>query len=141
MTSFAGFGLKCYQCISTKSWDDCADVKVVNYCAFGQERCFYAVSSHKKKGTSIEVFHKGCLTAAQCEHGYLESFCKMQKGFGCTGYCCSDDLCNGGALPMLKNTGIGTNNRAIWSNVSRHRTFDVCHGSLCTISLVKLFSI
>lgn len=98
--------------MSTKGWDDCADVKVVNYCAFGQDRCFNAVSRSKKEAHSTEVFFKGCISAAQCGDNF-EKYCKRQ-GLECKVYCCNGDLCNNAAF--LKNTG--TNSRAMGQVVS-----------------------
>ncbi|KAL9985916.1 hypothetical protein ACROYT_G008370 [Oculina patagonica] len=106
-----GHDLKCYQCISTKSWDDCAHVKVVKHCVFGQDRCFLAISSYHKEGMSISSFSKGCISEAQCAD--IEKYCK-RKGFECIVSCCSGDLCNNAAL--LKSTG--TNSRAMGQVVS-----------------------
>lgn len=36
---FIGYGLKCYECVSIKSWDDCVDVKEEMICFFGFDCC------------------------------------------------------------------------------------------------------
>lgn len=99
--SFSGSPLKCYRCVSTKSWDDCADIKKEMDCPAigGYDRCFKAYADVKTEGASVEGYSKGCLTAALCDEIHKTDIC---KGKGeCKIDCCSGDLCNAAALQMV----------------------------------------
>lgn len=39
LTYFLVYGLKCYECVSTKGWDDCADIKTEKECPSFTDRC------------------------------------------------------------------------------------------------------
>ena len=94
-----GYGLKCYLCVSTKSWDDCADVKKEMDCPASFDRCYKGHADVKGEGASVEAFEKGCLTAALCDATDKIDFC---KGKGeCKINCCSGDLCNAATLKMV----------------------------------------
>ncbi|KAJ7375932.1 u-PAR/Ly-6 domain [Desmophyllum pertusum] len=94
----AGYGLKCYKCTSTKSWDDCAAVKIEKTCSSGEDLCSKAYFNGKSEGVSVEGFDKECLSAADCDGFEKTDFC---KGKECKINCCSGDLCNAAALPMV----------------------------------------
>ena len=98
--SSLGYGLKCYRCVSTKSWDDCADVKKEVTCSSGFDRCVKAYADVKTEGASVEAYEKGCFTEELCKSVVDKvPFC---KGKGeCKINCCSGDLCNAAALPMV----------------------------------------
>lgn len=94
-----GYGLKCYKCFSTKSWDDCADVKKEITCPASFDRCYKGYADVKGGDASVEAFEKGCLTAALCDATEKIDFC---KGKGeCKINCCSWDLCNAAALQLV----------------------------------------
>ncbi|PFX14857.1 hypothetical protein AWC38_SpisGene20957 [Stylophora pistillata] len=86
--------LKCYQCDSKESWEDC-DVKEIT-CVSWQSRCaklFY-------KDQTKFFYAKGCLTDKQCQDGPSKfERCRKAEERGlkvtCDLLCCSGDLCNG----------------------------------------------
>ena len=91
--------MKCYKCVSTKSWDDCANVKEEMDCPASFDRCYKASADAKGGGVSVEEFAKGCLTAAFCDATEKIDFC---KGKGeCKINCCSGDLCNDTAVQLV----------------------------------------
>ncbi|XP_078360536.1 uncharacterized protein LOC144644860 isoform X2 [Oculina patagonica] len=94
-----GYGLKCYRCVSTKSWDDCEDVKKEMDCPASYDRCYKGYANVKTEGASIEGFEKGCFTADLCDATDKIDFC---KGKGeCKIDCCSGDLCNAAAIQLV----------------------------------------
>ncbi|KAJ7375931.1 hypothetical protein OS493_037950 [Desmophyllum pertusum] len=93
------YGLKCYKCTSTKSWDDCASVKIEKTCSSGEDRCTKAYFKGKSEGASVEGFAKDCHSAADCDGFEKSDLCKDMKE--CKVNCCSSDLCNAAALPMV----------------------------------------
>lgn len=97
---FSGYGLKCYKCVSTKSWDDCADVKEEMTCPAGFDRCLKGYEHVKGDGASVEGFAKGCLTAELCENTHKIDLCKGEDR-ECEINCCSGDLCNAAALQLV----------------------------------------
>ena len=85
--------------MSTKSWDDCAGVKKEVNCSADENRCYKAFASVKNEGASVEAYEKGCVSAAVCDAFDKSDFC---KGKGeCKIDCCTGDLCNAAALPMI----------------------------------------
>ena len=77
--------LKCYQCVSTHSWEDCDDKRIQILCLPSQQ-CMTA-SGH----SSVEdVYVKGCITTCQASD---IPFCR-ETGVECKVKCCSSDFCN-----------------------------------------------
>ena len=99
VVSSSGNGLKCYKCLSTKSWDDCEDVKKETTCVGGFDRCVKVYANVKKGGASVESYEKGCFTEALCNNIDQISVCK--DGGECKVSCCTGDLCNGAAVQMV----------------------------------------
>ena len=89
LTYFLVNGLKCYECVSTKGWDDCAERKTEKECPFFADRC----GKYKVEGSSGQmsaaVFAKGCATKIQYDKDDKSELCKFSgpKGQG--------NLCNG----------------------------------------------
>lgn len=102
-----GYGLKCYKCVSTKSWDDCEDVKEEMTCPSGFDRCIKGYAKVKGDGASVEGFEKGCSTAALCENTDKLEFCKGEDR-ECKINCCSGDLCNAAALQLVSTFALIT---------------------------------
>ncbi|KAJ7375934.1 hypothetical protein OS493_037955 [Desmophyllum pertusum] len=73
------YGLKCYKCVSKKSWDDCASVKIEKTCSSGEDRCSKAYFSRKSEGVSAEGFDKDCRTSAECDGFEKTDFCKGKE--------------------------------------------------------------
>ncbi|KAJ7393647.1 hypothetical protein OS493_003303 [Desmophyllum pertusum] len=82
--------LKCYACMSTKSWDDCASVQKEVTCALGNDRCGSASKEEKSSSSSVAAYAKGCLAQSHCS--------------GLT-HCCSGNLCNSGNPGSTSATG------------------------------------
>ena len=92
--------MKCYGCVSTKSWDDCADVKKEVTCKAGNDRCGKVYVEVKKDGVSGEEYIKSCLTKELCDTIDQYPACKAD-GATCKVNCCTGDLCNGAAVQMV----------------------------------------
>ena len=98
-----GYGLKCYECGSTKSWDDCTSVRKEVTCDSGLNRCVKGMKDGTQDDVSFAVYAKGCVDSSTCDPDTSE-FCKSDdkgKVKNCEIACCSDDLCNGGKVPMV----------------------------------------
>lgn len=97
---FAGYGLKCYQCQSDKSWDDCTK-KEVDFPSVTDITCVKAFGEGKVAGASSKGFIKGCFLKSLCNN----DFCKKQLPgvtfSKCDINCCDSDLCNGAKVPMM----------------------------------------
>ena len=101
---FAGYGLKCYQCASAKSWDDCASNKKETTCPSGSDRCGKAFIEGKAADVSVAIYGKGCSAKALCDD--RDKYCKAAAQVGmtvskCEVNCCEGDLCNGAKVPMV----------------------------------------
>ncbi len=91
--------IKMLPCVSTKSYDDCEDIKKEMDCPASYDRCYKGYANVKTEGASIEGFEKGCFTADLCDATDKIDFC---KGKGeCKIDCCSGDLCNAAAMQLV----------------------------------------
>ena len=95
---FLGYGLKCYQCLTLKDWDDCDKIKKEVTCAGGENRCEKAYVTGKQGGVSLSGYRKGCSNSSVCDTAKSE-FCNPSDPTvsvaECEINCCSGDLCNG----------------------------------------------
>ena len=98
MCSISACGLQCYQCISTKSWDDCESVKTKVNCSSSENRCSKAYRDIKKGGVSVKGYGKGCSSADFCKTATDTDACKEGT---CELDCCSGDLCNAATVPLV----------------------------------------
>ena len=78
---FAAGGLKCYQCASSISMDDCFKNKTEETCKDGYE-CVTVTSGDDDKG---HLYSKGC----------NDVLCLFP------GACCDEDLCNSGTVTLV----------------------------------------
>ena len=102
-TFFPGYGLKCYECGSTKSWDDCTSVRKEVTCDSSSDRCVKAVREGTQDDVSVALYAKSCAESSACDPD-TSKFCKsddLGKVKKCDIDCCSGDLCNGGKVPMV----------------------------------------
>ena len=95
----AATGLKCYQCQSTTSMEDCAKSQEEQDCkGVTEPRCFTSTMEYQQ----IKAYAKSCTTKALCDvadSGALKP-CK-DAGGKCEYKCCDKDLCNKGTSPMV----------------------------------------
>ena len=91
--------MKCYTCVSTKSWGDCDDIRKELTCPPTANRCAKIYEDVKKGGVSAEGYAKGCLPEKTCSDVQLIDECK--DGGKCEVNCCSSDLCNAAPLKIM----------------------------------------
>ena len=72
---FAGYGLKCYECGSTKSWDDCTSVRKEVTCDSSSDRCVKAVREGTQDDVSVALYAKSCAESSACDPD-TSKFCK-----------------------------------------------------------------
>ena len=86
---FSRYGLKCYECKSEKSWDDCAksegDCPAVN-----------DITCESRK-----AFAKGCFLKSLCNNDFCKNQVPGVTFSKCDINCCDSDLCNGAKVPMM----------------------------------------
>ena len=74
---------------------------------FHVARCGKAHAEYQKDGVSIKAYSRGCGTQAECKSGKTTVLkaCEDAKAAGadtdCEVICCSGDLCNAGATPVV----------------------------------------
>ena len=93
---FPGYALKCYQCFSYKSWDDCKDSTIQVNCSNNQNLC----GKENVKGGILDLYAKGCANSSVCIPNCQKRnpSVKITK---CEVDCCKGDLCNGAKVPMV----------------------------------------
>ncbi|KAM7448763.1 hypothetical protein ABFA07_003262 [Porites harrisoni] len=96
-----GYALKCNQCISTKSWDDCKNNTEEVSCSDSEDRCVKFDIKAESSGVADEVFAKGCATSSKCSEKNCKKFAPSAKITKCEVNCCKGDLCNGAQVPMV----------------------------------------
>lgn len=92
---FPGYALKCNQCFSLKSWDECNNTTEQVSCTEGQDRCVTQEVNSESSGKTAKLFVKGCTTSSLCSLG--EKSCRptdpSAKITKCEVDCCKGDLC------------------------------------------------
>ena len=96
-----GYALKCNECFSLKSWDDCKNKTKVVTCLDSQDRCGKADIKAESSGVTGEVFVKGCATSSECSEKNCKKFSPSGKITKCEVECCKGDLCNRAQVPMV----------------------------------------
>ena len=71
-------------------------------CDGNLDRCVKGIKEGTKDDVSFGLYAKGCGISSQCDPDTAD-FCKSDTGKlkKCEINCCSDDLCNGGRVPMV----------------------------------------
>lgn len=103
-----GEGLKCYLCLSHKSWKDCEKKKQLRSCyPLSSEVCVKQYMVEHSNGTEKsykETFVKMCGEAKLC----TDKSCK-EEGKYCHVHCCHEDYCNSASKPGTRSTSIMLN--------------------------------
>ncbi|CAH3140015.1 unnamed protein product [Porites lobata] len=99
--SVDSYALKCYQCTSLKSWDDCKSSAKEVTCLVSQDRCAKADVKAESSAATAEGFVKGCATSSDCSAKSCKSIYPSVKITKCEINCCTGDLCNGADVPMV----------------------------------------
>ena len=90
----SGYGLKCYGCFDTHSWDRCKKTQRVQKCQPYQDAC---AKLHGKK--RFDLYLKGCVPRGK--YNGTSSLCHEQRFTECQITCCTTDLCNWAQEPMI----------------------------------------
>ena len=97
--------VKCYQCLSTKSWDDCASVQKEVACDSDEDTCakIHYDAKSRDRAMSIEGYVKYCKPPKlACNEDLCKGFAPpgatLKK---CQVNCCEGNLCNGATVPLV----------------------------------------
>lgn len=99
----AATGLKCYQCPTATSMEDCVkNQKEQNCTGFTEPRCFTLTTEFKVGSQESKSYTKSCTTKADCDltGSVALKACKAAGG-KCEYNCCNKDLCNKGTSPIV----------------------------------------
>ncbi|XP_022807230.1 uncharacterized protein LOC111344278, partial [Stylophora pistillata] len=94
------YGLKCYECLTTKGWDDCKDIRKEVDCPSISDRCYKVSADVKDESASAAAYGKGCTTKEICDSDLSTLDICKDKG-KCELNCCSGDLCNAATLQKV----------------------------------------
>ena len=98
----SGFALKCQQCSSTTSMEDCKKNEKETDCGGNFDRCLKTSLDYKVLTVETKSFAKICATKALCNANQkLKEICKEAKGSTCESNCCDSDGCNSSAMPVI----------------------------------------
>ncbi|XP_015771463.1 PREDICTED: uncharacterized protein LOC107349788 [Acropora digitifera] len=100
-TASVGFAIKCQDCSSSTSMEDCKKNEKEKDCGGGFDRCFKSSFAYKVSILETKAFAKGCATKATCDAETILKICKKAKGSTCEWNCCDSDGCNSGAMPVI----------------------------------------
>ena len=97
--------LKCYKCLSTKSWDDCASVQKAVACDSDEDTCVKIHYDAKSvdMAMSVESYVKYCHPKLSCDKDLCKTLV-LPKGATvnkCKMNCCEGNLCNGARVPLV----------------------------------------
>ena len=107
--SLTGYRIKCIQCESSMSWDDCIPKKDDNKDEEEHHKCSRGFDSCNKlylNGTvgdkSFTKFYKGCTYQAMCDNiACTEKAPDRATVVNCEVNCCQGNMCNGAKVPMV----------------------------------------
>ncbi|XP_029190662.1 uncharacterized protein LOC122946924 [Acropora millepora] len=100
-TASVGFAIKCQECSSTTSMEECKKKEKEKDCGEGFDRCIKRSFDYKLSILQIKSFSKGCSTKATCDADQKLKICKEAKGTTCEWNCCDSDGCNSSAMPVI----------------------------------------
>ena len=91
---FVGHGIKCYQCVSVKSWDDC-DPGNVTTCSNSNSCLQFEFDAEIPNEGTYRVFQKECTIKSVCNEDICKRFRQTSPTVRkCDFECCESDLCN-----------------------------------------------
>ena len=101
---FAGHAIKCYQCLSPKSWDDCVPGNNTA-CSPLLDSCVKFKIEGELGGQDVKYFYKGCALKKRCNHDGCKVVARLlkMKVKTCDVNCCETDLCNGAKVTMVSS--------------------------------------
>lgn len=99
-----GRSIKCYQCYSSQSWDDCVPDNNTD-CSPGLDGCYKVHVTVEVKGKTGKSFLKGCIDKSVCNADGCKTVVPFLnvKVTECEIKCCHSDLCNGAKVPMVSS--------------------------------------
>ena len=102
---FAGHAIKCYQCTSIKSWDDCVPGNDTPCPLPTPDSCLKVkIVLENEEGKNVSVFVKSCAKKKNCNKDFCKSVAQelSMKFKDCDVNCCDTDLCNGANVTMVQ---------------------------------------
>ena len=99
---FTGYGLECFNCVSSKSWDDCDSNKQKMTCSSSDDVCGKISYEGKLKGVASKGFFEACWVYSNCNREVCRKVARKGETIDkCHVTCCKSDLCNGAKVPMV----------------------------------------
>lgn len=95
---YSAFGLKCHNCLSTTSMNDCLAKQKAENCSSSDTRCV-TESFEYKIIFDIKTYRKGCQSKSYCDSELGKKICTQANGKTCDATCCEGDLCNTSLVP------------------------------------------
>ena len=90
----AVFGLKCNNCMSKTSLEDCDHNKTEETCPSGQDRCLTFTTELKLSNVTFKSFIRSCTSKEVCDNSTTFLQACRSVGGECEVSCCDKDLCN-----------------------------------------------
>ena len=91
---FVGHGIKCYQCFSAKSWDDC-DPGNVTTCSNSSSCLQFEVDAEFPNHGTYRLFQRECTMKSVCNDDICKRYRQVSPTVRKCGFeCCESDLCN-----------------------------------------------
>ncbi|CAH3196234.1 unnamed protein product, partial [Porites evermanni] len=91
---FVGHGIKCYRCVSAKSWDDC-DPGNVTTCSNSSSCLQFEVDAEFSNHGTYRLFQRECTMKSVCNDDICKRYRQVSPTVRKCGFaCCESDLCN-----------------------------------------------
>ena len=91
---FVGHGIKRYQCVSAKSWDDC-DPGNVTTCSNSSSCLQFEVDAEIPNHGTYRLFYQECTRKSACNEDICKRYRQVSPTVRKCGFeCCESDLCN-----------------------------------------------
>lgn len=112
--------IKCYQCSSNKSYENCEAIQTEKQCQINVPGFDWTCGKFKRAvilhNMTSMIYSRGCILAKECKEEGL-AFCKSKRSyfeatvgvnatdrlaeFSCEMHCCNEDLCNAAPSVLL----------------------------------------
>ena len=116
--------LRCFECQSSISKEDCEGKAQLKTCARGQVRC----SESMAVSNSTQLYAKGCATQQVCDEGVAmcDRWREQGKYARCLHRCCSGNLCNSAAASGSDIKCFTCDSQTSWEDCEQRRAEETC---------------
>ena len=98
--------MKCFQCESGRSMDDCDLYGEVMTCSEGEDMCAKITTEIIVGDLTVKTYRKGCRKQDECEASADTLLRACKEDDNCAIDCCAEGLCNSGTFSSVNQLAL-----------------------------------